>query len=84
MEIVSINEENLVQHPGVICFINPKNLTFPLKIEWIKQRFLEGLRIKLLYTDERKKVAGYIEYVPGEYAWRAVSAAGYIDRKSVV
>lgn len=78
MEIVSINEENLVQHPGVICFINPKNLTFPLKIEWIKQRFLEGLRIKLLYTDERKKVAGYIEYVPGEYAWRAVSAAGYM------
>jgi ribosomal protein S18 acetylase RimI-like enzyme len=78
MEIVSINAENLAQHPGAICFINPKNPSFPLKIEWIKQRFSEGLRIKLLYTDDRKKVAGFIEYVPGEYAWRAVSANGYM------
>jgi L-amino acid N-acyltransferase YncA len=78
MEIVTIDEINLAQHPGSICFINPKNPSFPLKIEWIKQRFPEGLRIKLLYTDDKKKVAGFIEYVPGEFAWRAVSAADYM------
>ena len=78
MEIVTVGEGNLAQHPGAICFINPKNPSFPLKIEWIKQRFSEGLRIKLLYTENRKKVAGFIEYVPGEYAWRAVSASGYM------
>ena len=70
MEIVTIDEINLAQHPGAICFINPKNPSFPLKIEWIKQRFSEGLRIKLLYTDDKKKVAGFIEYLPGEFAWR--------------
>ncbi len=78
MEIVSIDEGNLEQHPGAICFINPKNPSFPLKIEWIKQRFSEGLHIKLLYSEGRKKIAGFIEYVPGEFAWRAVSAAGYM------
>jgi len=78
MEIVSINAENFAEHPGAICFINPKNSSFPLKIEWIKQRLSEGLRIKLLYTENRKKVAGFIEYVPGEFAWRAVSASGYM------
>jgi len=78
MEIVTINEINLAQHPGAICFTNPKNPSYPLKIEWIKQRFSEGLRIKLLYTEDKKKVAGFIEYVPGEFAWRAVSAAGYM------
>ncbi len=78
MEIVTIDEGNLAQHPGAICFINPKNPSFSLKIDWIKQRFSEGLRIKLLYTENRKKVAGFIEYVPGEFAWRAVSAPGYM------
>ena len=78
MQIVNIDEGNLEHHPGAICFINPKNPSFPLKIEWIKQRFSEGLRIKLLYTEDRKKVTGFIEYVPGEFAWRAVSAAGYM------
>jgi len=78
MDIVTINSGNLAQHPGTICFINPKNPSFHLKNEWITQRFSEGLRIKLLYTGDWKKVAGFIEYVPGEFAWRAVSAAGYM------
>jgi ribosomal protein S18 acetylase RimI-like enzyme len=78
MEIVSVNAENLSQHPGAICFINSKNPSYTLKTEWLQKRFSEGLRIKLLYTEDRKKVAGFIEYVPGEFAWRAVSAVGYM------
>jgi L-amino acid N-acyltransferase YncA len=77
-EIVSINKENLHQHPGAICFINPKNPVHPLKINWINQRFSEGLQIKLIYSDNKKKVIGFIEYLPGEYAWRAVSAKSYM------
>ena len=72
MEIVTIDEINLAQHPGSICFINPKNPSYPLKIEWIKQRFSEGLRIKLLYTEDKKKVDGFIEYVPGEFVDRTI------------
>ncbi|HSH19801.1 MAG TPA: hypothetical protein VLA03_05090, partial [Draconibacterium sp.] len=78
MEIVSINKENLDKNPGAICFINPKNPAYSLKINWILRRLNEGLRIKLLYSDKGKKVVGFIEYLPGEHAWRAVSADKYM------
>ena len=77
-EIVSVNKQNLSDHPGVICFINPKHPSYSLKVEWLKERFSEGLQIKLLYVEGQKKVAGFIEYVPGEFAWRAVSAKNYM------
>jgi len=77
-EIVSVNPGNLAAHPGIVCFINPKHPSFPSKIEWLKDRFSEGLRIKLLYVEGQKKAAGFIEYVPGEFAWRAVSAKNYM------
>ncbi len=76
--IVIVNEQNLSYHPGVICFINPKHPSYSLKVEWLKERFSEGLRIKLLYIGGQKKAAGFIEYVPGEFAWRAVSAKEYL------
>lgn len=34
------------------------------------------MRVKILYEDERS--AGFIEYIPGEFAWRAVKAQGYM------
>jgi hypothetical protein len=77
-EIVAINKQNLLDHPGVICFINPKHPSYSLKTEWLNERFSEGLQIKLLYLEGQKKAAGYIEYVPGKFAWRAVSAADYM------
>jgi hypothetical protein len=76
--IVAVNKQNLTDHPGVICFINPKHPSYSLKVEWLKERFSEGLQIKLLYLEGQKKAAGYIEYVPGKFAWRAVSAADYM------
>ena len=33
---------------------------------------------KNLYVEGEKKLAGFIEYVPGEYAWRGVNAEGYM------
>ena len=76
--IVTVNEQNLADHPGVVCFINPNHPSYSLKIGWLKERFSEGLQIKLLYVEGQKKAAGYIEYVPGKFAWRAVSAADYM------
>lgn len=73
-EIVAVNKQNLSDHPGVICFINPKHPSYSLKAEWLKERFSEGLQIKLLNIGGQKKAAGFIEYVPGEFAWRAVAA----------
>lgn len=78
MEIVTINKTNLEEHPGVVCFFNKKNPAFPIKKEWLKKRFAEGFQIKLLYSKDRKKLVGFIEYVPGEFAWRAISAIEYL------
>lgn len=76
--IITVTEKNLTDYPQVICFINPKNKYHGLKITWLKERFQEGLKIKLLQTSADNKIAGFIEYTPGEYAWRAVEAKNYL------
>lgn len=78
IKIVDVSEENLAEHPQVICYINPKNQYYPLKIEWLKNRFSDGLRIKLVYIENEKRSVGFIEYVPGDFCWRAVSAKDYM------
>ena len=77
MKIVSINQENISQYPPT-CFLNPKNEGYQIKLNWLKKRFSEGLKIKLLYLEKENKCNGFIEYVPGEYPWRAVDAKGYM------
>nr|KXH75892.1 MAG: hypothetical protein AM324_05130 [Candidatus Thorarchaeota archaeon SMTZ1-83] len=75
--IVRVDGETICQHKPT-CFLNPQNVGYQMKLEWLKQRFAEGLRIKLLYPEEEGKCIGFIEYLPGEYAWRAVDARGYM------
>ena len=77
IKIISLNPENITKY-GCTCFLNPKNEGFQKKQEWLKKRFSEGLKIKLLYLEKEKKCFGFIEYIPGEYAWRAVDAEGYM------
>ncbi len=74
--IVDVTAANLSAHPQVICFINPKHEHYGLKISWLEKRFKEGLKIKLLYVAGEDRPVGLIEYVPGEFAWRAVEAPG--------
>jgi ribosomal protein S18 acetylase RimI-like enzyme len=75
--IIDVNEENISQYPPT-CFLNPKNIGYQIKLKWLKKRFTEGLKIKLLYFENDKKCHGFIEYVLGEYAWRAVEAKAYL------
>jgi len=75
--IIDVNEENILQYPPT-CFLNPKNIGYQIKAKWLKQRFPEGLKIKLLYLENDKKCHGFIEYVPGENAWRAVESKDYL------
>ena len=77
-EIVTINRQNLASYPDAVCFINSKHPAHSLKIQWIEKQLEAGLRIKLLYTEGKKKAAGYIEYIRGEHAWRAVTAKNYM------
>ena len=76
--IIEITTDNIAEHPQVICFINPKHELYHIKIDWLKEQFENGLKIKLLYLKGEKRPIGFIEYVPGEYCWRSVSAKGYM------
>jgi hypothetical protein len=73
-----INTDSLNIHEFGMCgYKNIKQEGYLRKIEWIKQRYKEGLRYKVLYAEQEGAV-GAIEYIPGEYAWRPVDAAGYM------
>ncbi|KPL04440.1 MAG: hypothetical protein AMJ90_01050 [candidate division Zixibacteria bacterium SM23_73_2] len=75
VKIVNLNINNISEY-GAGCIANPKHLGYKLKLEWLRERFSEGLVIKLLM--DGKKQAGFIEYAPGEFAFRAVDAKGYM------
>ena len=72
--IIDVNADN-VEQTGFFCLMSKRKAAgFRLKLDWLKQRFAEGMRIKMFELPER----GFIEYIPGEYAWRAVDAEGYM------
>ena len=76
VEIISFDSENLTNH-GFFCYKSkPKSDGYRQKLDWLSQRQAEGLRMKILV--EGKRSMGFIEYIPGEYAWRAVRAADYL------
>lgn len=62
---------------GIGCVGNPKHVGFASKVGWLQERFAEGLRY-LLFRDARGRPLAFLEYVPGEYAWRPVEAAGWL------
>jgi N-acetylglutamate synthase-like GNAT family acetyltransferase len=76
-KIITVDKSNISEHQPT-CFLNPNNVGYQIKKEWLLDRFSEGMRIKLLYLESEKKPVGFIEYVPGEYAWRAVDAKDYM------
>ncbi len=77
VRIVSLTPENYREF-GCPCFLNPKQSGHLLKLEWLQERFSEGFTVKLLFVESEKKTVGFIEYVPGEFAWRAVDVARYL------
>jgi len=79
MENISIIEttiDNIHEH-GVCGYKNPQKEGFPEKLGWLTRRFSEGLKIKTLYS-EKDGAQGMIEYIPGKYCWRPVTAADYM------
>ena len=76
LELINTNLDNILKY-GICGFKNIKQEGFRRKIEWLKPRFSEGMRIKRLYSDN-DGTQGMIEYTPGEYGWRPVEANGYM------
>jgi hypothetical protein len=71
-----VGPENL-SDCGIGCLTDPKNQGYRPKVEWLQERFPEGLRF-LLFRDEENKPLAFLEYVPGEYAWRPVDCEGWV------
>lgn len=76
IRVVTVTESN-VEQEGFFCYKSkPNTKGYQGKLAWLRERFKEGMRIQILY--EGKRSIAFIEYIPGEYAWRAVNASGYM------
>ncbi len=74
MEFVEVNAGN-VDGQGFFCYMSKRKAEgYQRKLSWVKERFSEGMRLELLAPPER----GFVEYLPGEHAWRSVYAEGYL------
>jgi L-amino acid N-acyltransferase YncA len=72
VEIITVDATNVEEY-GFFCYKSkPKSPGYQKKLNWLRQRFAEGLRIKILYEGSRS--FGFIEYIPGEHTWRVVEA----------
>ncbi len=72
--LIDVTIANVDQTGFFCCMSKRKSVGYAAKLHWLKARFDEGLKIKMLGDGGR----GFIEYVPGEHAWRAVNAKGFM------
>jgi GNAT superfamily N-acetyltransferase len=75
-EVVDTNADNI----GACSFCGykaVKNEGHRRKLDWLKKRYAECLRYKVLRSREFGDI-GMIEYAPGSQAWRPVEAEGYL------
>jgi L-amino acid N-acyltransferase YncA len=78
--IININNKNINEY-GLLCKKSQKKqIGYQNKLKWIKDRFKEGLRYKLLLVKEKNKETsrGFIEYIPGKYNWRGIKADNWM------
>lgn len=75
-EIVDTNADN-IGTCSICRYKNSKNEGRRRKLDWLKNRYAEGLRLKVLRSREFGDI-GMIEYAPGSHAWRPVEADGYL------
>ena len=80
VRIVDVNEKN-IDEQELFCKKTKKKFPgYQNKVTWLKERFKEGLKYKVLYVKEGNKETsrGMIEYIPGEYNWRGIQANGWM------
>ncbi len=71
-EIITVTAETVDKH-GFFCKMSArKTPAWQAKRDWLMARFDEGLQLRLLGDGER----GFVEFMPGDKAWRAIDGAG--------
>lgn len=80
-KFVDVTDKN-VDEVGLFCQKSRyKEEGYLNKLSWFKEQYKKGLRTKLVgFQNERKRfvLVGFIEYAPGEYAWRGIEAKGWM------
>ncbi len=77
IKIITLNSENLIKE-GFFCYMSKRKAPgYAQKQDWLIARLDEGLKIHMVHELGGRTV-GFIEYIPGELAWRAVNAPGYL------
>ncbi len=68
IDLVTVTADN-VDKLGFFCKMSARGKPgYEQKLRWLKDRFEEGMEMRLLPKPER----GFIEFIPGDFAWRAV------------
>jgi hypothetical protein len=76
-QIIDLTPENIADY-GVCGYKDVKeHLELRKKIEWFKEYYPKGLRIKVLLS-KKGGYQGMLEYIPGKFAHRPVEAEGYM------
>jgi hypothetical protein len=77
VEIIDLTPDNIADY-GVCGYKDvKKHEELRRKIEWFKEYYPKGLRIKIILANTGG-YQGMIEYIPGKYAHRPVSAVNYL------
>ena len=77
IEIIDLTPENIADY-GVCGYKDvEKHLELRRKIDWFKEYYPKGLRIKAIIS-KKGGYQGMLEYIPGKYAHRPVDAEGYM------
>ena len=76
VRLIDVDAESFDKLP--CCGIkSPKHTGRQEKCRWLRENAEFGLRAKAILAANGQP-SGYIEYVPGGFAWRGVKAAGYM------
>jgi hypothetical protein len=76
IQIIDTRSDNIHDY-GVCGYKSMNRPGYPEKVDWLKNRFKEGLKLKTLYS-EQDGTQGMIEYISGGLCWRPVDASGYM------
>lgn len=76
IKVIDVTQDKIYESP--CCGIkNIEHKGHKRKTKWLKTHFEKGLKAKVLWTEDNRQM-GYIEYIPGKYAWRGIEADDYM------
>ncbi len=79
LEVIDVTASNVDALGFFCCMTRRDSVGHQEKLAWVKERFSEGLRIKILARNRHaQSPRGFIEYIPGKMAWRGIDAPRYM------